>query len=249
VTSESGTKFSRWQGRNLNEASLRSPLTASAIADAQNRTYTSASSGSDLGIKRAFPRYDIYDTDCMLSVKPTPPTYKSVGGDGITLSKQGRVLLEFIPAKRPNVGKGTYDYSKKGLFSLSVEEIGTILAKTSNRNPQVLQFSRGGGAAGEKVPGDFYEQHIVMSVTSPEKVLMVALESSRHATFTFDFMLNGTGGQIGNTSLVSLSILWTVWIESCRIGLSRLHLQSFSSCCRICVESPSNCSFSLCPYQ
>jgi len=142
---------------------------------------------------RAFPQYTVYTPTCLLQVKPTPPTFKKAGLDGIAIDKPGRMLLEFIPAKKQqqyDSAKVSYDYNAptKGMLSLSVEEIGTFLAKTTGENKRI-EIRRGGGSeynSNNVASADEYDtQGIAVAVRQTEKTLTILPEESGHFNFNF----------------------------------------------------------------
>lgn len=71
-----------------------------------------------------FVGYTIYKGKAVLSIEPKAPEFSAMGSGSYKVAKEGMVLLQFAPA----VGTRQYDWTRKQLFSLSVSEIGTLMA-------------------------------------------------------------------------------------------------------------------------
>lgn len=184
------------------------------------RMYTFTSSAchsyrpsSSAEVSRAFPQYTVYTPTCLLQVKPTPPTFKKAGLDGIAIDKPGRMLLEFIPAKKQqqyDSGKVSYDYNAptKGMLSMSVEEIGTFLAKTTAESKRI-EFRRGGGSeynSNNVASADEYDtQGIAIAVRQTEKTLTILPEESGDFHFNFSVRSNADEAPIMVRKMSSLT--------------------------------------------
>ncbi|KAK2078294.1 hypothetical protein QBZ16_004163 [Prototheca wickerhamii] len=71
-----------------------------------------------------FADYTVYKSKGVVSVKAIRPTWGKTGtGSGITVTRQGTLLLEFANAR----GERDYDWEKKENFALSVTECADIL--------------------------------------------------------------------------------------------------------------------------
>ncbi|CAK8536803.1 unnamed protein product [Lathyrus sativus] len=72
---------------------------------------------------RVYVRHSVYNGKGVLTVAPRPPKFTSLNSGAFTISRQGCVLLKFVPSALPF----KYDWGKKQLFSLSVGEIGILI--------------------------------------------------------------------------------------------------------------------------
>lgn len=80
------------------------------------------------GPKRVFADYTIYKGKGAMSMKPIKPSFRTLNNGGISLAKEGAILLEFANTTGPR----SYDWTNKQTFALSVAEMGSLLTL----NPQ-----------------------------------------------------------------------------------------------------------------
>ncbi|KAF5726804.1 hypothetical protein HS088_TW22G00486 [Tripterygium wilfordii] len=73
---------------------------------------------------KVFVGHSIYKGKAALTVEPKAPEFLALDSGVFKLSRDGYVLLQFAPA----AGVRTYDWGRKQIFSLSVMEIGTLIA-------------------------------------------------------------------------------------------------------------------------
>ncbi|XP_022151332.1 single-stranded DNA-binding protein WHY1, chloroplastic-like [Momordica charantia] len=73
---------------------------------------------------RFFVGHSIYKGKAVLTVEPRPPEFTPLDSGAFKLSREGFVLLQFAPA----AGVRQYDWSRKQVFSLSVTELGSLIA-------------------------------------------------------------------------------------------------------------------------
>lgn len=72
---------------------------------------------------RVFAGYTIYKGKAALAIEPKAPEFTPLDSGAFKVSKEGFVFLQFAPA----VGARQYDWSRKQVLSLSIEEIGTLM--------------------------------------------------------------------------------------------------------------------------
>lgn len=73
---------------------------------------------------RFFVGHSIYKGKAALTVEPRPPEFTPLDSGAFKISREGCVLLQFAPA----AGVRQYDWSRKQVFSLSVTELGSLVA-------------------------------------------------------------------------------------------------------------------------
>ncbi|WCJ26821.1 Single-stranded DNA-binding protein WHY1 chloroplastic [Euphorbia peplus] len=73
---------------------------------------------------KVFVGHSIYKGKAALTVEPRAPEFAALESGAFKISREGFVLLQFAPS----AGVRQYDWSRKQVFSLSVPEIGTLLA-------------------------------------------------------------------------------------------------------------------------
>ncbi|KAL9421289.1 hypothetical protein AB3S75_038787 [Citrus x aurantiifolia] len=73
---------------------------------------------------RVYVGHSIYKGKAALTVEPRGPEFVSLDSGAVKLSREGFVMLQFAPA----AGVRQYDWSRKQVFSLSVTEIGSLVA-------------------------------------------------------------------------------------------------------------------------
>lgn len=73
---------------------------------------------------RFFVGHSIYKGKAALTVEPRPPEFTPLDSGAFKISREGFVLLQFAPA----AGVRQYDWSRKQVFSLSVTELGSLVA-------------------------------------------------------------------------------------------------------------------------
>ncbi|KAJ1407567.1 hypothetical protein SESBI_24253 [Sesbania bispinosa] len=66
----------------------------------------------------------IYKGKAALTVTPRPPAFTPLESGAFKISREGYVLLQFAPA----VGSRQYDWNRKQVFSLSVNEMGSVMS-------------------------------------------------------------------------------------------------------------------------
>ncbi|KAK3421949.1 hypothetical protein EUGRSUZ_G02539 [Eucalyptus grandis] len=81
-------------------------------------------SGGGTASPKVFVGHSIYKGKAALTVEPRAPEFTSLDSGAYKLSREGFVLLQFAPA----AGTRVYDWSRKQVFSLSVTEIGNLIA-------------------------------------------------------------------------------------------------------------------------
>ncbi|CDP00295.1 unnamed protein product [Coffea canephora] len=73
---------------------------------------------------RVYVGYSVYKGKAALTAEPRPPEFTPLDSGAFKLSKEGFVLLQFAPAASVR----QYDWSRKQVFSLSVNEIGSLIS-------------------------------------------------------------------------------------------------------------------------
>ncbi|KAA0036450.1 hypothetical protein IC582_005830 [Cucumis melo] len=73
---------------------------------------------------RFFVGHSIYKGKAALTVEPRPPEFTPLDSGAFKISREGLVMLQFAPA----AGVRQYDWSRKQVFSLSVTELGSLIA-------------------------------------------------------------------------------------------------------------------------
>ncbi|XP_026665922.1 single-stranded DNA-binding protein WHY1, chloroplastic-like [Phoenix dactylifera] len=73
---------------------------------------------------RVFVGYSIYKGKAALTVEPKAPEFTPLDSGAFKVSKEGFILLQFAPAAAVR----QYDWNRKQVFSLSVPEIGALMA-------------------------------------------------------------------------------------------------------------------------
>ncbi|XP_030472611.1 single-stranded DNA-binding protein WHY1, chloroplastic-like isoform X1 [Syzygium oleosum] len=96
---------------------------APASSDGSTTSF-SRSGGVGTTSTRVFVGHSIYKGKAALTVEPRSPEFTSLDSGAYKLSREGFVLLQFAPA----AGTRVYDWSRKQVFSLSVTEIGNLIA-------------------------------------------------------------------------------------------------------------------------
>ncbi|KAL4569564.1 hypothetical protein LXL04_025205 [Taraxacum kok-saghyz] len=91
-------------------------------SDQQQRS--DVSSYSQPEAPKVFIGHSIYKGKAALTVEPRPPEFAPLDSGAFKLTKEGFVLLQFAPA----AGVRQYDWSRKQVFSLSVNEIGSLIS-------------------------------------------------------------------------------------------------------------------------
>ncbi|XP_058772415.1 single-stranded DNA-binding protein WHY1, chloroplastic-like isoform X1 [Vicia villosa] len=72
---------------------------------------------------RVYVGYSVYKGKAVLTVAPRPPEFTSLDSGAFKISREGCLLLQFAPSAGPL----QYDWNRKQVFSLSVEEIGSLI--------------------------------------------------------------------------------------------------------------------------
>eukprot|EP00246_Nothoceros_aenigmaticus_P017247 TRINITY_DN8306_c0_g1_i3.p1 TRINITY_DN8306_c0_g1~~TRINITY_DN8306_c0_g1_i3.p1 ORF type:complete len:230 (+),score=23.24 TRINITY_DN8306_c0_g1_i3:98-787(+) len=75
------------------------------------------------GGRRVYVDHTFYKTKSALSMKPIKPTFRLIDNGGAAIEREGCIFLEFANASGPR----QYDWNKKGIFALSVGEIGSVI--------------------------------------------------------------------------------------------------------------------------
>jgi hypothetical protein len=145
---------------------------------------------------RAYPHFPIYGSNCVMQLSPIVPVFEKTSGNGIITKSMGKILLQFAPLieeeeSPPGMYPRTkkYAYSRSGKIALSPEDVGALLYHVPKG--ETVSVSR-------NISAD--------NVSSISKVLTVRLENDS-ASFIFDYVMNGTGGQENSDGLdVPLSV-------------------------------------------
>ncbi|XP_073110921.1 single-stranded DNA-binding protein WHY1, chloroplastic isoform X2 [Elaeis guineensis] len=90
----------------------------------RDSSFASQPPGGPVQSSRVFVGYSIYKGKAALTVEPKAPEFTPLDSGAFKLSKEGFILLQFAPAAAAR----QYDWNRKQVFSLSVPEIGTLLA-------------------------------------------------------------------------------------------------------------------------
>jgi hypothetical protein len=72
---------------------------------------------------RVYVGHSIYKGKAALTITPRPPEFVPLDSGAYKIHKDGYVLLQFAPS----VGPRTYDWTRKQVFSLSVDEMGSVI--------------------------------------------------------------------------------------------------------------------------
>jgi hypothetical protein len=127
-----------------------------------------------------------------MGVRAVLPSFKRSGGDGVSVDRRGKLLLDFIP--RNNSGAG-FAWSEKIYFSLTVEELGLLVSQLPLNavelshplfGPESSSSNGGEGDDGgvRQLAGDVME-----------KVLTVVPGEGGTVAFTIDYVKDGVPGQ------------------------------------------------------
>ncbi len=134
-----------------------------------------------------------------MGVRAVLPQFKRSGGDGVSVERRGKLLLDFIP--RNNTGSG-FAWSEKIFFSLTVEEVGLLLSQLPMNavelsHPVFGPESGGGGGEGDELGGRGANASGVRQFAGDmiEKVLTIVPEEGGTVAFTIDFTKDGVPGQ------------------------------------------------------
>ncbi|KAI5419935.1 single-stranded DNA-binding protein WHY1, chloroplastic [Lathyrus oleraceus] len=73
---------------------------------------------------RVYVGHSIYKGKAALTITPRPPEFMPLDSGAYKISKDGYVLLQFAPS----VGPRQYDWNRKQVFSLSVDEMGSVIS-------------------------------------------------------------------------------------------------------------------------
>jgi hypothetical protein len=153
-------------------------------------------------INRAFPSYSVMGKECLLTMKPIMPQFKSVSNDAIALQQKGKMLLEFAPMNPGD--KMGFQWDEKIGFALSVEEIGLLISQLPHYG---VTLSRKMGGDQNYSTGFNGASYDLVSSTSTststetiEKVMTVMPGDGATIVFKIDFMKDGMGGQLAPAS-------------------------------------------------
>lgn len=83
---------------------------------------SSSSSVRELPL-RVYVGRSVYKGKAVLTVSPVPPEFTSLDSGAFKISKEGLMLLQFAPS----AGFRQYDWSRKQVFKLSVDEMGNLI--------------------------------------------------------------------------------------------------------------------------
>jgi len=141
---------------------------------------------------RAYPEFKVYGNQCLLSFRPIPPTFKSVGTGGIVVDNPGRILTEFTPRGNPHDGSAAFRHDAKANFALSAEELGLVLSQVPTYRVELSRNSRQQqpplvDGAGRDV------QSKILTIEQPE--------NSIGCLFSLDFSRGGAGAGESNRPL------------------------------------------------
>lgn len=154
---------------------------------------------SDMMPRRAFPQYTSFGPEYAMGVRAMLPQFKRSGGDGVSVERRGKLLLEFIP--RNNSGSG-FAWTQKISFSLTVEEVGLLLSQLPGNavelsHPAFGPESGGGAGEGGEEPimgrGNSGVRQLAGDVI--EKVLTIVPGEGGTVAFTIDYAKDGVPGQ------------------------------------------------------
>ncbi|XP_057448295.1 single-stranded DNA-binding protein WHY1, chloroplastic-like isoform X2 [Lotus japonicus] len=75
---------------------------------------------------RVYVDHSLYKGKAVLTLSPKPPEFSMLDSGAVKVSREGYILFQFAPA----VGGGTrlYDWNRKQVFSLSVNEMGALIS-------------------------------------------------------------------------------------------------------------------------
>lgn len=172
---------------NNKSIAITSPTTALA-SNSTRRTF------SDMMPRRAFPQYTSFGPEYAMGVRAVLPQFKRTGGDGVSVERRGKLILDFIP--RNNSGAG-FAWSQKIYFSLTIEEVGLLLSQLPGNavelsHPVFGPESNGGGEGGEDPSNSGVRQ---LSGDVIEKVLTIVPGEGGTVAFTIDYAKDGVPGQ------------------------------------------------------
>lgn len=106
---------------------LQAVSTGSSVRPYNKDSYAGYGNGEGGGNPRVFVPYTIYKGKGALSIRPIHPQFRPTTG-GMKLHKEGSLMLEFAPS----IGTRQYDWEKKQIFSLSVAEMGILVALSAD---------------------------------------------------------------------------------------------------------------------
>mmetsp|Transcript_6880 Transcript_6880/g.10197 ORF Transcript_6880/g.10197 Transcript_6880/m.10197 type:complete len:295 (-) Transcript_6880:342-1226(-) len=137
-------------------------------------------SSSSSNIKRAYPKYTIYNPNCSLSFLPILPTFTLSQAGNLSLDTPGKFMIQFIPSSSSSpYGNKTYNWKDQITLALTVEEVGLLIAKFPNEG--MIEFSR-------QTAEDGVDKVLTIMPTEEE-------EEEESVEFVVDFTQNGIGGQ------------------------------------------------------
>ncbi len=133
-----------------------------------------------------------------MGVRAVLPQFKRSGGDGVSVERRGKLLLDFIP--RNTTGSG-FAWSEKIFFSLTVEEVGLMLSQLPMNAVELSHPVFGpesGGSEGDEPGGRGGNTSGVRQLAGDmtEKVLTIVPGEGGTVAFTIDFAKDGVPGQI-----------------------------------------------------
>lgn len=135
-----------------------------------------------------------------MGVRAVLPQFKRTGGDGVSVERRGKLLLDFIP--RNNTGSG-FAWNQKIFFSLTVEEVGLLLSQLPMNSVELShpvfgpEGSGGGGSGeGDELGGRGGSSGVRQYAGDViEKVLTIVPGEGGTMAFTIDFAKDGVPGQ------------------------------------------------------
>lgn len=113
-------------------------------------------------------QYRVYGASCLLSCKPIIPEFVDKG-NGLSVGKPGRLLLQFVPRMNQ---QNRFDYYSKQSMALTMEEIGHVLANANAwQDTKILRQERGDNAEETKpYPIESYSKYSAIEDKNPPHI-------------------------------------------------------------------------------
>nr|ACJ84322.1 unknown [Medicago truncatula] len=96
---------------------------------------------------RVYVGHSIYKGKAALTITPTPPKFVTLDSGAYKISRDGCLLLQFAPS----VGPRQYDWNRKQLFMLSVDEMGSVISLGARESCEFFHDPFKGGSDEGKV--------------------------------------------------------------------------------------------------
>ncbi|GMI43796.1 hypothetical protein TrCOL_g12218 [Triparma columacea] len=153
-------------------------------------------SASSKGIQRAFPSYRVFGENNLLLFKPILPKLKRASGNGVTVERVGKLLVEFTP--RVN---RAFQWDMQQNFALTAEECALIQHQLPAGHP--VELSR----RSEDLDNSWVANNPNHPMTNLDKVLFVEPTEGASVTFSLDYIDTETGVRGGGDNLLSVKMM------------------------------------------